>query len=315
MLAPALEVLAGEAPRDHCRGWAIFCGDGRTLSLALPAAPRVKVTVGERFHVRPLLPLLHAEPPFHVLAMSQSHVRVLACDAAGARPVEVPGLPESLQAALGGELQSEYRGAHSGVHAYGGKAAAVFHGGGSATAETKHELPRFLQRVDAALLQAPRVRDELLVLAGVGYLVAMFRQVSHHRHLAAEAVVGNPDDASPAQLHHQARLAAWPELGAEERQGLEHYRQLAGTPRTCSTLTAALAAANAGRVETLFLAPETEVWGRVAADGAVELHDARQGGDEDLLDRLVALTLRSDGRIFTTSDIPSGAEVAAVLRY
>ena len=99
------------------------------------------------------------------------------------------------------------------------------------------------------------------------------------------------------------------------------YRRLAGTGRTAAGLAPVLSAAEAGRVDTLFLRPEAERWGRyVTGDDSVTLHERPEPGDDELLDRVASQTLRTSGRVLpmpeelrAQPEITDG--VAAVLRY
>ena len=316
-LASAHGLLQEKGPWQHGHaGLAVLCAADGIHWFQLPSRPREAVYVGDRFHLRPLLPLLAAQRPFHILALSQAHVRLLACDGVTAKEVRIEKMPASLEEALGKELEPEYLQLHSGVHAYGGKGAVVFSGRGSGPEETKQELPRFLERVDAPLVATAAVRDQPLVLAGVEYLVAMYRQVSHHPQVTADAVLGNPDGLSLDQLRSRGCLAVQPALRTGERRAAVRYRELAGSHLACADLSRALEAARAGAVEALFVATDAEAWGRVEP-GAVETHPARQAGDQELFDLLTALTLAGRGEVYASppAEVPSGGALAAVLRY
>ena len=175
------------------------------------------------------------ERRFHVLALSQLLVRVVECDGWNAREVPVEGMPRSLTAAVGEDFEEPSLQLHSAGGAGGGRRPAVFHSRGSANDDTKSELPRFLQRVDAAVCAVPALRDEPLVLAGVGYLTAMYRSLSHHPHLVAAAVTGNEDHLPDAQLGELARAAAGPELHAAATAEAARFRELAGRGAPAST--------------------------------------------------------------------------------
>src|SRR5687767_1179186 len=60
-------------------GLAGFFAPGVAHVFRTPLPLQEKVVVGDRFHVKPLLPLLTAEGRFFVLALSMKHVRLLEC--------------------------------------------------------------------------------------------------------------------------------------------------------------------------------------------------------------------------------------------
>lgn len=316
-LEPARRLLAGSGPWDPAAdGLAVFVAGGAAQAYALPLAPREEVVVGERFYLRPLLPLLGGERSFHVLALSQGAVRLLACDDWSARPVALLGLPASLVDALGAEIEPRYLQLHTASRAADGR-AAVFHSRGAGGDDPKSELPRFLRRVDAAVCAAPEVRDAPLVLAGVGYVVAEYRAISRHARLVAEAVTGNADEIPDEELRRRAWQAVRPALQLRESRIVERARELAGTPRACFDLDRILRAARQGRIEALFLAEDAEAWGRVDAADGIELHPARRSGDDDLLDLAATLTMGRGGQVYSVpaAEVPAEGPLAAVLRY
>jgi hypothetical protein len=68
----------------------------------------------------------------------------------------------------------------------------------------------------------------------------------------------------------------------------------------------------------VFVALGEERWGRINVDSRrTEIHDQRQPGDEDLLDRLAIETLKTAGAVYAVprSEIPGEAVAAAVMRY
>ena len=296
-------------------GVAIFASAKGVRAFALPLAPRDEVVAGERFYLRPLLPLLGEERSFHVLALSRGAVRLLACDDWSARRIRPAGMPASLVDALGAELEPRDLQLHTAAPA-ASRRSAVFHGRGAGD-DPKGELPRFLRRVDAAVCSLPAVRSAPLVLAGVGYLLAEYRAVSRHARIVAEAVLGNADELPDEELRRRAWKAVRPALQLRESRAAERVRSLAGTPRACFDLDHTLRAAREGRVEALFLAADAEAWGRVGPAGSIELHPARRGGDDDLLDLAATLTMGRGGEVYNVpaGEVPAEGPLAAVLRY
>jgi len=318
-LAPVDRLLhAIPGPWDPAAdGLAVFASGGTARAFALPLAPREEVVVGERFYLRPVLPLLGEERRFHVLALSRNAVRLLACDDWSARPVHLPDLPASLVDALGAEIEPRSLQLHTAARA-ADRRTAVFHGGrGGGGDDAKGELPRFLRRVDAAVCAAPEARDQPLVLAGVGYVVAEYRAISRHARIVAEAVLGNADELPDEELHRRAWKTVRPALQLRESHAAERVRELAGTPRACFDLDHTLRAARQGRVEALFLAEDAEAWGLVDPAGSIELHPARRSGDDDLLDLAATLTIGRGGEVYNVpaDEVPAAGPLAAVLRY
>src|SRR4051812_10871816 len=77
VLQPARHLLdlmwLWDQPSD---GLALFCGPDEFRHLRVPLRLPELVTIGDRFLVRPLLPLLTADGHFYVLALSQDEIRL-----------------------------------------------------------------------------------------------------------------------------------------------------------------------------------------------------------------------------------------------
>src|SRR5439155_17315203 len=91
------------------------------------------------------------------------------------------------------------------------------------------------------------------------------------------------------------------------------------TPRGSTQLDQILPAAHTGRVETLLVNADAQIWGRfVPQSGQTQVHEEPQTGDEDLLDRAAVETyLNSGGAVHALSqhEMPNGSPIAAVFRY
>jgi hypothetical protein len=93
------------------------------------------------------------------------------------------------------------------------------------------------------------------------------------------------------------------------------YRRLAGTGRTSAEVGEVVPAACAGRVETVLVALGRDVWGRFDPDsGRVELHKAKEPGDDELTNLAVVSALRHGRAVHTLppDEMPNGVAMVAV---
>src|ERR1051326_2199336 len=122
----------------------------------------------------------------------------------------------------------------------------------------------------------------------------------------------------PDDLHKAAWQIAEPYFAEAREQAMNQYQSLAGTPRASNKLDEVLMAAYRGSVELAFVPSDIERWGRFDPEQAVvELHDAPQAGDIDLVNAVAIYTIVNHGAIYDISaaDIPDVSPVAAVYRY
>jgi hypothetical protein len=336
LLAPGHLLLDDNAFWQHQSGGLALLlagGDAHTFRAPFPFPERA--VVGERFHLAPLLPLLDGDGYFNVLALSQNEVRVFAATRDDIHELELADVPRSLQDALhldqaqpalqfhspGGGPQGQAMRASGGGPAgavRGGRRQAIFHGHGGVDDDAKELVRRFVQVVDTALLEHLRRRPAPLVLAAVEYKQALFRSTSKHPQLVAEGIEGNPEGLSAEQLRQRAWPLVEPLLHADRQRAAATIEELAATERVGRDLEEVLPAALDGRVDTLFVDVSRPRWGRFDGDTrTVEVHEERQAGDEDLLDRAAAETLLHGGNVHATigGEAPGGGLLAALFRY
>jgi hypothetical protein len=298
-------------PDQPSDGLALFLGPDGSRHLQVPLRLPELVTVGDRFVVRPLLPLLTAGGHFHLLALSQDEIRLFHGTRFGLDAVELDGQPLAVWLTMPRRRPQ--------VHAFlanrgGAGAGAVYHGSGEE--DTKLPVLRHFQRVDQAL------RDQLggdqapLVLAGVRSLQAIYRQANTHPQLLAAGVDGSPRHLSPDQLHHHAWPLVEPVLRGNEAAAATAYRASQGTGRTSDEPVEVLAAAQQGRVETLFLSTDASGWSTHRDGGPlVRLGDISSPSEQ--LGLAAVATLRHGGAVYAVpeSRMPGTNPVAAILRY
>lgn len=295
-------------------GLAVFLGPDPAM-FRLPVAFTETTVISERYYLKPLLAHLGSDRHFYVLALSLKHVRLLRGSLASLVPVDLEGAPGSLSEALkwdNYEKQSlQYHTQNSA--APGGRRPVVFHG--SDEPDPKEEIARYFRDIDRALKEV-LTDNAPLVLAGVEYLLPLYREVSSMPTLAPEAVQGNPDSIGPEALHDQAWAIAQSVFSGERTAAAARIEELWATPRATSDPETVLPAALNGRVETLFVALDREVWGTVSAD-TVQIHAHPEPGDEDLLDRAALQTLLAGGDIFAVpaNEMPHEGAAVALLRY
>jgi len=304
----------------------------REDGLAVLAAPQVvrwyrvplvlqeRVVVGERFHLKPLLPLLYGNDLFYVLAISQKSVRLFAATHDAVSAVELENVPKNVVDAVGRDWEEDSIQLHTGAGTGAGPRSMVFHGQGKGGDDDtrKREITRFLEMVDAGVCRALAGRQAPLVLAAVDYVAGIYRQVTRYRNLLPTAIEGSPELLSGEQLRDRAREIVDPLFTAPRNRARDRFNDLRGTDRVTSELATALRAALDGRVESVFVALGEERWGRIDVDSRrTEIHDQRQPGDEDLLDRLAIETLKTAGAVYAVprSEIPGESVAAAVMRY
>lgn len=311
-------VSGGRFPTIKGQGLAIYLAEDASRAYQLPYAPEQKALVSSEFLIKPLMPL-RLDEHFYILALSQETVRLLRATPFSFERMDLGDMPQSLGEALRWDDPEKQLQWHTQTGAESDGRAAVFHGHGVATKETdKENLLRYFHLLDEGLDSLLAGEDAPLVLAGVDYLLPIFREASAYDHIIGEEITGSHEPLSDAQLHEQAvplvqSLLEEARAAVVERYGLNASRDLATTD-----VTDALLAAHRGRITTLFVATDDEVWGRFdTTSGLVDLHSDRQPGDSDLLNLATIYTVQNDGEVYAVprEAVPEGAPIAAIFRF
>jgi hypothetical protein len=281
------------------------------------------VAVMDHFHVKPLLPLFTGDGQFYVLALSQNEVRLLNGTRYSVGEVDIGQLGGSLAEAIPSvnhqmSLQQHTSGSSGGMS---GKGSVTFHGqSGGSDENAKTELLQYFRLVADGLKEFLLGDRVPLVLAGVEYLLPIYKEANTYPNLVDTVIKGNPDMLSAEELHERAWEIISPLFKAAQEEAFASYQQFAGqaSERVANTLEKIIPAAYHGQIETLFVAAGEQLWGILnPVTNEIELHDQIESGDESLLDLAVVQTYLNGGIVYAVGQekVPGRTTTAAVLRY
>ena len=315
LLRPARELLDDSVFWQHqSDGLAVFLSAGVFRYYRLPLNFEDLAVVADRYYLKPLLPLLTGDGQFYILALSQNEVRFLRATRHSVSEVELEDVPESLADTLRYDDQEKQLQFHTGTAGGRGGRAAIFHG--HEPDDPKDDILRYFRQIDRGVQELLKGSQAPLVLAGVDYLLPIYREVSRYPHTIDEGVTGNPENLRPEELHERAWDAVRTRFSEAQRNATARYRQLAGTGQASRDVREIVAAAYYGRVETLFAASGAQQWGVFDPDtGEVDLHEEPEGGD--LLEFAAIQTVLHHGTVYVTNpdNMPADAAAASVFRY
>lgn len=320
LLKPLLNLLDEEEFwLEKGQGVALFRNLERFSCYHLPERVKEQLVLAPHFYLKPLLPFLVNDGRFYILAFSQHEIRLLEGTRYMIQEVLLPEqVPESLATTLQyeqPEKELQYHSSASGALVEkGGRHALVFHGKG-ASDRSKEHLIQYFQQINHGLHELLHDETIPLVLAGVEYLMALYRKVNTYPHLVERGLAGNPDTVSAQILHRQVWPLVEPSLLQTQQEALTRYQEYAGTGYASSNIHLIVPAAYAGRIATLFIGRDCEQWGRFdAATETIEVHESAVPGDDDLLERAAAQTILHGGAAYVLDHpMALGAQPAAAV--
>ena len=318
-LARARELLKDTMCWQHQEdGLAVFLAEGTLRTYRLPMAVRELGFVGDRWYLKPLLPLLIGDGRFFILALSQNRVRLFEGNREGAREVDLRAIPSSLRDAVGYDYEQKTLQFRSSGPRGGGRRGAMFHGHGAGKDTAKDEILTFFRQVDEGIGKLIEDRNAPLVLATVDYLAPLYREVTKHGNVLEKVITGNPDKLDGRELHGKAWSLLEPRVKAERDRIAARFPEMRRAAKATAELPEVLIAADEGRVETLFVGRGVERWGRFdRKTRKVEQRHERQTGDADLVEVAAVTCLLKGAAVYAIdpSRVPGGGLVAALFRY
>lgn len=313
-LKPAEQLVDDEyfwSHQDH--GMALLLGPDEHRIYQTPYSFAPVTTVGPRYHIKQLLPVLDDTFYYYILQLSPNSVRLLRAKQDTVDEIENELLPSNLTEALGVEDDKPHLSFHTGT---GGK-GAVFHGHSDINNYKKSELQKFIRLVADRVNQMIGEKDALLVLACTEPIEAMFRKNYTGKQLHSSYLSGSFDETNAQELHGQSMPLMEEVLDAEVNQVLSKLDELTAqnSDKALTDIHDVFDVLKSGDVQNLLVAQDDARWGEVE-DGAIKrLEEDYVPGLVDIGDVAAATAFESRRDVFIVPSIklPEGCVVAALL--
>ena len=322
LLAPAWQLAEDQGFWEHpSAGLAIFAAPHFFRVYWLPLDFEELLIVDERPHITPLLPLFSGDGRFFVLSLGLNGVHLLEGTHFTIRSISLSNVPASLQEALKYDEFAKQPQWHPGVGSGGGARSPIFHGQGARDGRVaKEEILRYFKLVEHAVHKIVCAERAPLLLAGIAYLLPLYREVNTYPYLASEELAGNTAELQTEDLHTRAWALLAPHFSHQCEAAADGYRQLMGErpALTSSYLRGVVPAAYAGRIDTLFVAIGQRCWGSFdPLSTELSIHDEAEPRDSELLNLTAIQTLLHSGTVYAAapSHMPGPTTVAAIFRF
>jgi hypothetical protein len=192
--APALDLDNNEFWQHQSAGLALFVAEGFFRFYCVPIEINELVVVSDRFHLKPLIPLLSGDDRFYILTLGQRDVRLLEANRYGiTREVEIDDIPKSMDEALQYDETSkdQQRRQEGGAGRAGLQGGGSYHGQGADRENVKEDLLQYFLLVDKALHDFFRNRRAPLVLAGINYLLPIYHEANTYNFIVEAGIQHN----------------------------------------------------------------------------------------------------------------------------
>lgn len=313
-----LETLYNFNPTEHFasreQGLALFVNkhwNGYFLaSHDLPS----KVVVAETFHLKPLLADMQGDHSYHILVLSSTEAVLLNCD--GGTGTEV-------------HTFLFHQGQHSNSihwkHLDETETSQIPHlksqlrGRGTQDSQFKKKsgVKLFLRWIESKISKETGYKTLPLFVSTGETLFHAYKEISTHPHptwCPTDVTKGMPRMEA---LIHQANAHIQKNVAQHKNISTNEMEELARQKKVIDDLVKISRAALNGKVKTLFLRDNSEVWGQFHRKSSqITFHEKQlDSKDDDILDDIACEVIRHGGEVIVldSKDMPSTSPAAAVL--
>lgn len=252
--------------------------------------------LSDSFYLLPLLKYFNKKDSFYIFAFSRNKNRLFEATQQDITEIKTDDdFPSSIQDTVGSDTVE----LDVNIRSVGGRGASgepYFYGKGETDADDK-ELRLYLEDIDRSLTDIIGLDGNPLLIASVESGFGHFKEFSSYKNIYPEFLSGNFDDTSAQSIHEQAKDLMQPyfdETKIEEKEAL-----IDGNVNQISDLKETVIAADAGRIDTLFVAKGEHTWGVYKPkEAVVEIHDSKREMDTCLLDLVARKTFLKGGKVF-----------------
>ncbi|MHA7281993.1 baeRF3 domain-containing protein [Arthrobacter sp. TMS2-4] len=320
VLSPATDLLENrEFWQNQSAGLALFIDEHGMREYVVPLGFDELVVVGEKFHVRPLLPLLAADGHFSILTVTADKATYFSASRHELTEERYADLPErpSIENDYENPVQASPP-ARPAVGTANIPNAQVY--GESPPDFRKARLLEYVAEVAKATEKILAASPQPLVLVADAEIGGHFQQAGQAGQLLAGVVETNPSALNDAALHDVAYAQVKEQLDKDRVEALARAAELLGRgdESAATEIGDVVRAAHHGRISTLLLHDGEPVWGNYDTDAdRVETGRAFEHSGKDLLGIAAIETLQHGGvvHVVTQDEMPEGAEAVAILRY
>jgi hypothetical protein len=295
-------------------GLAVFIAEDYWKFIKMPVAPGNDVVFDSSFFVSPLLPIIISPEYYYLLVISKKRIKLFRGNKFGIEFISVPDLPESMPEVTG-DVEKNRTTWRTGGGATGG---ANFHGAGE-DVDHKTEIASYLEAVDDVLYkQIFNKENAPLLLAGVEYLIPIYRSVCDYHNVCKEALTGSYEHHTGSALHEEAIKVMTTFFNQAKNKAKELFANNIATPLTSSMVHTVIPACYYGRVSHLFVRKGAHLPGLFdELNNKLQIHEKQEENSEDLIDNAVEKAFLSGSEVFLVeaAEMPSEGDIAAVFRY
>lgn len=303
--------------RYQSDGLALFIAKDYFEKFTLPIDFEPQAYVSDHFYLKPLVPLLNEKDEnFYLLSLQIFGVKLFRANRYEMEEVKVEDLPSRLEDRVGYDYEEKNLMHETQNSSIG---SSTRQGVGGMEKDQKNEYLRFFRAVDKSLHNVLNNKKEPLVVACQDYLFSIYQEANTYKNLYPRPVNGNPSDFENEKELHKAAFKLVKNHFEEEKMKKKHsFREL--TPkRKSADVSAIIPAIYEGKVDTLFLKKDEDLWGNYNENMAsVEVEKESNSRNISLMNLAATKVVEQNGNVYLFEEefMPEpDSKINAIFRY
>ncbi|HSP11030.1 MAG TPA: hypothetical protein VLO29_00770 [Salegentibacter sp.] len=301
--------------RHQSDGLAIYAAESFFKKFTLPLQFDSHYYINKEFYLKPLVPLFSGDGRFYLLSLQLENVEFFEASKYSISPKNIDELiPSRLEDRVGYDYEEKTLQQRSSGTAAGQQA---MHGHAGADRERKNEILRFFRAIDQGLHSLLQEEKLPLLVACQDYLFPIYKEANTYNNFYPEAVIGNPKDLDRPGLHQRAWEIIEPHFEKQKRDKLKQFADQNG--KTAVAIHDILPAIHQGKVDTLFLDRNSEIWGTYNEEEMkVDIQEGQRNGNFSLMNWAARNVLNQGGNVFLVDEdqMPEkSSKMNAIYRY
>ena len=273
-----------------------------------------KVVVADSFHLKPLLEDLQKEHVFNILVLTAHECVFFNCD--GDKAAESHTFLHH-QGQHSNSIHWKFQDKNEDVQIPHLKSQLRGRGQQDSQFKKKSSVKLFLRWIETKINKEAGYKTLPLYVFTSDALFLAYKEISTH---PAPSII--PIDASKGlprteALLHQANAQIQKNSMKHKSVSTAEMNELSSQKKVVDDILKISKAALGGKIKTLFLRDNIEIWGQLhRASGQMTMHEKQMDSkDDDILDDIACEVIRHGGEVMvlTTKDMPTGSPIAAIL--
>ena len=200
-----------------------------------------------------------------------------------------------------------------------GYGTATFHGHAEADYDRKNEILRYFREINKGLMTILKEENLPMLIASQEYLFSIYKGVNTYKPLLENHMSFDSLETDKHLLLEKAWKTMEPIFDKERKEKIERFEQYDSTSRTSSDIKEVLPAALQGKIDTLFVRKDKDIFGIYdAVKHHVEIREDEESTHVSLLNMAAVKTFLQGGKVYVMEkdDMPNPfSKVNALYRF